>query len=100
MSSPYLKKFTEGMWKDSKYYNKTETRDFEPDNIQFCVLRRHSDLKMNLSPMSLKDLNRDILLKKSHPHALNISLQQDYSFARSQPFDALNAFYLNNRSLE
>ena len=99
LTSPFLKEFDEEMWKKNPYSKKTETRDFLPKNVQYCVLRRNSDTAMNLSPMSLKDLNEDILEKQRKPSTLNISLQQDYSFARAQPADALDAFYMYNRSL-
>lgn len=56
ITSPFLKNFDDGMWSSTKFHNKTETRDFEPDNIQYCILRRHSDTSMTLSPASMNDL--------------------------------------------
>ena len=76
--NPYLELFDEKMWKQCKYANKTETRDFTPKQVQYGVLRRHSDVSMSLSEMAKKDLFNNILLKASSPTALNISLQQNY----------------------
>jgi hypothetical protein len=88
------------MWKDSKYSNMTETRDFQPKQVQYCILRRHSDTYMDLSIMALNDLKSDIIEKNLHPRALNLSLQTDFSFVRAQPMDALHAERKNNRSLD
>lgn len=74
MRSPYLKEMDKEMWKDSKYSSLTETRDFEPKNVQYCILRRHSDRTMKLSPASMSDLAKDVLVKDKHPRVLNISL--------------------------
>jgi hypothetical protein len=76
--NPYLELFDEKMWNECKYANKTETRDFTPKQVQYGVLRRHSDVSMSLSEMAKKDLFNNILLKASSPTALNISLQQNY----------------------
>lgn len=39
-------------------------------------------------------------MKEENPSVLNISLQQDYKFSRAQPPDALDAFYIDNRTLD
>lgn len=99
MESPFLKEMDKTMWEDCPYSDLTETRDFEPKNVQYCILRRHSDTKMSLSPAGMSDLARDVLVKNEHPRVLNISLQQNFEFERSQPADALTAYFINNRSL-
>jgi hypothetical protein len=62
------------MWEDCPYSDLTETRDFEPKNVQYCILRRHSDRSMSLSPAAMSDLAADVLLKGEDPRVLNISL--------------------------
>lgn len=62
------------MWKDCKYSDLTETRDFEPKNVQYCILRRHSDRSMKLSPAAMNELANDVLVKDKEPRVLNISL--------------------------
>jgi hypothetical protein len=49
LDDPYLKEFDNHTWNQSSYSDKTETRDFAPKQVQFCVLRRHSDQEMQLS---------------------------------------------------
>lgn len=86
LDDPYLKEYNNRTWHKSKYANKTETRDFNPQQVQFCVLRRHSDTEMELSQMALDDLKSDIIEKQNHPvghDSLNISLQFEYHFLRA-----------------
>ena len=76
--NPYLQQFDEKMWEECDYTEKTETRDFVPKQVQYCVLRRHSDVSMPISDMARKDLFNNILYKKYHPSLVNVSLQQNY----------------------
>lgn len=100
LDDPYLKEYTNNSWSRSKFSNLTETRDFAPNQVQFCVLRKHSDKKMALSRQALVDLKADIVEKSKHPKTLNISLQLDFHFTRAYPDTALIAFLKNNRSLD
>lgn len=78
-----------------------------PKQVQFCILRSHSDQRMELSKAGMDDLKDDI--KESfHPDRykdgrqsnLNISLQFDYKFMRQNPIGALEAFLKENRTLD
>lgn len=100
LNNPYLKQFSAEMWKDSKYSNMTETRDFQPKQVQYCILRRHSDTYMDLSIMAMNDLKSDIVEKHEHHRSLNFSLQTDFSFVRAQPMDAIKSEAKNNKSFD
>jgi hypothetical protein len=60
LDNPYLKTFDDEMWQHSNYSKMTETRFFQPNQVQYCVLRRHSDKMMDLSMMAFNDLKSDI----------------------------------------
>lgn len=100
MENPYLQLFDKEMWNNSKYSHWTETRDFEPKQVQYCVLRKHSDESMKISMMGLHDLREDFIDKKKNPEHVDISLQQEFHFLRAQPMDALSAYWNFNRSLD
>lgn len=55
--NPYLEDFTPEMWADNEFSKKTETRDFKPEQVQYAILRRHSDSVMTMSPMSKAAMN-------------------------------------------
>jgi hypothetical protein len=55
--NPYLEDFTPEMWADNNFSKKTETRDFKPEQVQYAILRRHSDSAMTMSPMSKHAMN-------------------------------------------
>jgi hypothetical protein len=74
LDNPYLKEYDEKTWQNSTYYQKTETRDFQPGQVQFCVLRKHSDRKMAISAMGFQDLKNDIMEKHNDAKSVNISL--------------------------
>lgn len=84
LTSPYLKTFDKEQWKNSRYSNKTETRDFIPKQVQFCILRQHSDKRMGLSKAGMDDLKDDIResFDKNGTKSSNIKigLQFDFKF--------------------
>lgn len=100
LDNPYLKTFDKEMWNSSKYSKMTETRDFEARQVQYVIMRRHSDKMMDLSMMAMNDLKADIKEKMHHNKDVTFSLQSDYSFVRAQPMDALVSFLKHNRSLD
>jgi len=60
-----------------------------PKQVQFCILRSHSDQRMELSKAGMDDLKDDIKesfhpdrYKEGRQGNLNISLQFDYKFMR------------------
>jgi len=74
-----------------------------PTQAQFCILRQHSDQRMELSKAGVDDLKDDI--KESFHQDrrslsnINISLQFDFKFMRENPIGALEAYLKDNRTL-
>lgn len=86
-SHPFLRDYDEDMWQHSNYSKWTETRFFEHDQVQECMISSFSDNKWDLTVENENQMKQDLAkaINEQNNTLAALQLQIDYEFTRAQP---------------